>query len=198
MNNTLVIGDIHGKLDKYANIVRFADFYGYNTLTVGDNGFQKEWEWGLKNLNVEKHRWLMGNHDFYPYLNCSLSLGNYGIIYDKYFFVRGAKSIDRSHRLEGYDWFSNEELSYKEMLDCLTLYEESKPKIVITHECPDIVCEELFGINEHSSTRKFLNELFDIHQPDFWFFGHFHKSRKKNIKGCQFQCLAELEYVQLP
>lgn len=195
--NTLVIGDPHGKLDEYENIVRFADFYGYNTLSVGDNGFQKEWEWGLKHLNAEKHRWLHGNHDSMDYVDTPLSLGHFGV-WNGIFTIRGAYSIDRSARIQGRDWFPDEELNHTQMNQCFDLWEKMKPQIVVTHDCPSSVCDQLFNFdNGHSVTRKFLEELFAVHQPKQWVFGHYHARRDKTINGTRFICLPELNWIKI-
>jgi hypothetical protein len=38
-----------------------------------------------------------------------------------------------------------------------------------------------------------LQELFNIHQPKYWYFGHYHNSWSMIINGTRFKCLNELE-----
>lgn len=196
MTGTLIIGDPHGKLDIYHNIVKFADFYGYNTISVGDNGFKQEWDWGLSKLDTSKHKWLMGNHDDTSFMLSELSLGHFGV-WKGIFTIRGAYSIDRSHRIEGRDWFRDEELSTVQMNECFDLWETTKPQIVVTHDCPSSICETFFGLKEHSVTRKFLQELFAVHQPKQWLFGHHHKYRSKIMGHTNFICIPELNWIKI-
>jgi hypothetical protein len=53
------------------------------------------------------------------------------------------------------------------------------------------------GINVTETVRKLLQELFNIHQPKKWFFGHYHQSWSMTINGTDFRCLNELEIAVL-
>ncbi len=43
-----------------------------------------------------------------------------------------------------------------------------------------------------SRTMQALNAMFELHRPDLWFFGHWHRSAGAVIDGTRFQCLGEL------
>lgn len=192
-----IIGDVHGKLSAYKKII---DGLTINDISicVGDFGFEYEWDWFVKNV-TRNHYINPGNHDFGPYLNDKTkSLGNYHFFNNlNLFTVRGAESIDKHLRTEGFDWFPNEELSYPEQLEAFDCYCKVKPKIVISHDCPQSVMEKLFGYSEKSQTRTMLENMFQEHQPDLWVFGHHHKSKDVQINGTKFVCLAELEKMEI-
>lgn len=194
---TKIIGDPHGKLVPYFNIVQKSEHYGENTLSVGDNGFLQEWQLGEQFLSryeggFDRHKWLGGNHDVYPNSQFKQSLPNYGE-WNGIFFAKGARSIDKHLRIEGIDWFREEELSYAEMTECLDIYEQLKPKFVVTHDCPQSVRQTCFGFQEKDNTSFFLQQLFEIHQPQIWVFGHYHIGTTFYDNSTTFICLAELQ-----
>lgn len=196
-----LIGDPHGKTINYNCIVSDCEQRGEKTLTVGDNGFEKQWVDGEKFLNTIpngtiNHKWLGGNHDVYPNNHFAQSLGDFGV-WNGIFFVRGANSIDKAQRIEGRDWFREEEMDYSQMLECFDLYESVKPEIVVSHDCPQSVMEFMFGYTEKSRTRTLLEEMFRIHQPKTHLFGHHHCSREAFCGNTEFICLKELETLTL-
>ena len=111
--------------------------------------------------------------------------------------MRGAFSIDAYIRTEGIDFFSDEELNYEQILEAVDCYNENKPKIVITHDCPHEVRKLLFGIEQKCITCNGLQSMFEGHKPDMWIFGHHHQSITKTILGTKFICLNELEVLKL-
>lgn len=195
MRNLLIIGDVHGKLSYYQEILQSNNYdYSYQ---IGDFGFKHEYDKFEKSAdNNFKNKILMGNHDYYPYLYKEYVLGDYG--YENgIFFIRGAHSIDYMYRIEGRDLFHNEELSYLEGLNMLNSYEKIKPRIVITHDCPQFICTKIFDIAVPSKTRQLLDAAFEIHAPDMWIFGHHHKSVDVKIGKTNFRCLKELEFIKI-
>jgi hypothetical protein len=116
------------------------------------------------------------------------------------FFVRGAWSIDWEHRIPGLSWWDDEQLKTAQMHKAMRLYSEKKPRIMVTHTAPDSVVpeiprskENIFGpILHHPATERFLDTLFEIHKPEMWFFGHWHKDWHGAILGTEFYCLNEL------
>jgi hypothetical protein len=42
-----------------------------------------------------------------------------------------------------------------------------------------------------------LEELFNIHKPELWVFGHYHVSRTVEEQGTRFVCLNELETLDV-
>jgi len=205
-----LIADVHTKFDAYYAIV--SNPKCVNSIQIGDFGFEKTNQKMLKSgLDFDKHKILFGNHDDYNYLFQPYSLENYRVFNlensdgsnTRIMTIRGAKSIDKNMRFPGIDWFPQEELNIVEWYEIATVYENVKPHIVITHCCPQFIKEILFEQYNYdpiykSITCDWLEELFNIHQPKLWVFGHHHKSVKFTTEnGTRFKCLAELETFEL-
>lgn len=199
-----LVGDVHGNIAHYVDLVKNFN----HSIQLGDLGFRYKPE--ILKLDSKLHKVIAGNHDNYEenkgvFVNqTDHFLGDYGLYqvdnFDNFFFIRGGESIDKSHRLVGYNWWADEELSYDKCMKALNLYCEIKPKIVISHECPEIVIHHVSGLNSWngkaimpSRTSILLQRMFEKYQPKFWFFGHHHKSWTMMIDGTRFRCLAELE-----
>lgn len=188
-----VIGDVHGQYDRYVRMARKRDY----TLQIGDLGFRYEC---LNDLDPERHRVLGGNHDNYDKVHdWPHFLGDYGMATlggVNFFFYRGANSIDRQYRTIGVDWWEQEQLKIDDFMKARELYRETKPDIVITHDCPELVTPMLLRPGSHvyqNLTGWGLGELFQTHQPKRWLFGHYHLSWRKVIGDTEFICLDELE-----
>ena len=179
MSRIGIIGDVHGNFNEYFNLIR-REKLDYS-IQLGDFGF--------KYPEIDQgHHIIPGNHDDYSRLP-SYSLGDFGIREVggfKFFFIRGASSVD--YRSRGYfvDVWPNEELNYFESLKCLDLYEAEKPDFVLSHDCPQSI---LWNDYPPSFTRKLLQELFEIHQPKAWCFGHHHVNKKISRDGTIFNCV---------
>jgi len=144
------------------------------------------------------HLFIRGNHDDPAACNLHPNyLGDWGYLpAPEMFFVSGGYSIDFRFRSQGIDWWENEELSILEMNKILKSYGSHKPKIVVSHECP-LEMKPHFISNdwklEHDSrTEKLLQNMFKIHQPDYWICGHHHKFVEIDNNGAHFVCLNEL------
>lgn len=179
----LIIGDVHGKVDKYLEIIKCDD----PTLQLGDMGFDYSFMTGQ---NV-KNCFFKGNHDNYDQYS-PYDLGDYGV-HRGIYYVRGAYSIDYFYRTVGVDFWVNEQLSYQEMSDAIQDYSSVKPDIMVTHDCPYRFAYDYFGYNDRTITRLGLNCMYEIHKPKLWIFGHHHKSIDVTINGVRFICLNELE-----
>lgn len=106
-----------------------------------------------------------------------------GQVYDidgtTFFTFGGAHSIDRSVRIEGFDWFPQEIPSreeYEEGLDNLEKH-DYQVDYIITHTAPREVAAAL-GYGEESvkeiALRRYLQQIADEADYEKWFFGHFH------------------------
>lgn len=187
------IGDVHGQYDRYVNIARKRD----HTVQIGDLGFK----YGcLGNLDPESHKLIAGNHDQYDIINeYPHYLGDYGncsLGGVDFFFYRGAYSIDRQYRTIGIDWWEQEQVGIDQFMKARELYRETKPDIVLTHDCPESIALLLLEPGQsiyQNMTGWALQELFNIHQPKIWRFGHWHRSWSKTVNGTEFRCLNELE-----
>ena len=195
-----LIGDVHGKYDRYHKIIRQIEKHPY-TLQIGDFGFRLD---TLKNVDSTKHLIVGGNHDNYDICwNYPHFLGDYGytsLNKVEFFYYRGACSIDRQYRTVGIDWWENEQVSIDQFMKARELYRTIKPKIVITHDCPQNIASMMLEPGQRvyeNMTGWALQELLNIHQPNYWFFGHWHQSRTMQYGNTKFICLDELETYEL-
>jgi Icc-related predicted phosphoesterase len=152
------------------------------------------------------HRFIRGNHD--DPTKCK-EMANYipdGTVEGDVMYIGGAWSIDHALRTPGKDWWFDEELSISELDKLVNLYEKTKPRVMITHDCPTSVAWDMFistglslgGKNQiKTRTGEALQAMFDIHKPDYHFFGHWHVTKQMDIQGTRFVCLGELDYVDV-
>lgn len=195
-----VIGDVHGKYDRYHKIIRRTEDYPY-TVQLGDFGFRYD---TLDNVDSTKHLIIPGNHDNYDRCyNYPHFLGDYGytsLNKVEFFYYRGAYSIDRQYRTIGIDWWENEQVDIEGFMKARELYYTVKPDIVITHDAPMDIVPYLLPLGSkiyENNTNWSLSELFKIHQPKIWLFGHYHQSWNMKVDGTNFKCLNELETYNL-
>jgi hypothetical protein len=192
-----LIGDAHGKYDRYVKIARKRDF----TIQLGDLGFRYAC---LNNLDPECHKVLGGNHDNYSAIvEYPHYLGDYGngsLGGVDFFFYRGAYSIDRQYRTIGIDWWPEEQLRIEDFMRARELYRETKPDVVLTHDCPETISPMLLppGSQMYQNTTGWaLQEFLSIHSPRLWIFGHYHQSTSIQSGDTKFVCLDELETLDL-
>lgn len=205
-----IVGDVHGKIIQYFALVKDVK----ESIQIGDLGFRYD---SLSELDPSKHKVLAGNHDNYAtsYVNgiktfCNQTehfLGDYGMYRDM-FYLRGGLSIDKLQRKQGINWWEDEQLDYTTMCKALNYYNKVKPEIVLSHECPstvikyissvpDSLLEQRFRCRLPSSTAQLLQEMFNLHKPKLWVFGHYHKDKTFSIDGTKFQCLGKLSYTDI-
>jgi hypothetical protein len=191
LENLLLIGDVHGKIDNYWKILQK---HKGNSIQLGDFGFKEEHQWHLKNIDNTKHQIVFGNHDDYTFFDKPHSLFNYSYSPETQLMtIRGANSIDKYKRIENRDWWANEEMNYQEMQEAVDFYCDNKPRIVVSHNCPREIAKHFWSITDKSTTTNGLQIMFECHQPELWFFGHHHRSVNETINNTRFICLAELE-----
>ena len=84
----------------------------------------------------------------------------------------------------------------------LDVYSTIKPRVMITHDCPHEIADAMFwksgllkGPRYNTRTGDFLQRLLELHQPDEWYFGHWHHSVQYKYGRTMFQCIGILEYV---
>ncbi len=175
------------------------------SLQVGDMGigfpdkteFSKDGVSWFPEVDLS-HRFFNGNHD-HPEICKTHSnyLGNWGFLKEpSIFYVSGGYSIDQERRVKDVSWWEDEEISPVENSSVMLSYINSKPRIVVSHECPLILKEEVvtneWKLRHDSRTEMFLQSLFDIHKPDYWIFGHHHRFFEKDLDKTHFVCLNEL------
>lgn len=203
-----IIGDVHCHIPMYVRIATEVE----NSIQIGDMGI------GLISEETKKiaelpvlpgHKFFRGNHDN-PAL-CKIHpnyLGDFGAYGDKIFFMAGADSIDKAKRIMGVSWWPDEQLNYRTGIDALELYENMMPEVVLTHDAPYVAANALLnrfiipGVSElkevfTNSTQEILQQMWNIHQPKLWIFGHYHVNWEKKIGHTRFVCLHELAYKDI-
>ena len=152
---------------------------------------------------LEQHKWVYGNHDnpdlCVGHPNC---LGHFGYIEEAgIFFISGGYSVDFGSRTAGLDWWPNEELSEEQLKEVVKLYETVKPRVVVSHECPPVAQMALFpGDSKRLAQNRTLltmHDLYQIHQPEFWVFGHYHRTKGKQIGKTFFRCVGIQQKVEM-
>lgn len=194
-----VIGDVHGKIDRYMHLVKYLA-KDEPSIQLGDMayGFPKVI---LPELEGNRH-WFRGNHDHPQRAQAHPNYaGDFGLLYG-IFFMGGAYSIDSKWRVLGRDWWPDEELSQTELQAAIDLYREIKPDVVITHDAPTVVADYILnqlsmgmpGGPDFSPSRTniALQEMFETHQPKKWLFGHYHFNRTFKIRETDFTVIGEL------
>lgn len=217
MTMTRIIGDIHGKIYDYRSYALVAGVRARHiveperSIQVGDFGIgffsdfwhEKEVEWQKEH---PQHRFIRGNHDDPALCKTMPGYIEDGTVEGDVMFIGGAWSIDHAWRTPGLDWWPDEELSYEELDKLGAKYCLVKPRVMITHDCPTSVAWEMFlskglglGDNKLIKTRtgEALQSMFEFHQPELWVFGHWHNTRKLEMNGTTFQCLGELDFVDV-
>ncbi len=187
-----IIGDIHGKLDAYNDVIKNSEY----SIQVGDFGigFGEE----PKKLPNKEHKFIRGNHDN---LHLCKNYENWipdGTVWNnEIMFIGGAKSIDRGFGRN--DWWEDEELSIVELNNILDIAKLTKPKIIISHACPLSIIPTMFGVKPStiSRTEQFLDILVEEIRPELMIFGHWHIYKDMHINYTRFVCLGELNYIDI-
>jgi len=211
MTVTRLIGDIHGKIYDY-QAYSIADFTG-PTIQVGDFGIGFAGDYWHDNVTAwqkanPQHQFIRGNHDDPDRCMTMPGYIHDGLIQNDVMFIGGAWSIDYAHRIEGQSWWRDEECSIEQFNRLIGLYDMVRPRVMITHDAPTDVTYEMFvqtglaigGPNAkkiNTRTGQALQAMFEIHQPDEWYFGHWHHTMQYKYGRTLFQCIGELDYVDV-
>jgi hypothetical protein len=146
-----------------------------------------------------------GNHDdIVTARETSIFLGDFGDLgehipgLENVFFLRGANPIDRDLRVEGRDWWAEEELSDEELEEAIALFSRVRPRVMLSHDCPLVIGHMLLGADLiPSRTATALWRMLQLHEPERWYFGHHHISWERQIGNTTFRCLAMDEALDL-
>lgn len=201
-----VIGDTHGYYGRYKKIIKKGGFD--KSVCVGDMGV------GFRRSNGNFYTnppydtmvktnsfYIRGNHDNPNVCKKHTQWIPDGHYENNMMFIGGAKSIDRHHRTEDYDWWPDEECSYNQFYKFMDDYESLKPKIMVTHDCPlriAALIQKSHHAYDKSITQQALQAMFELdHKPELWLFGHHHISTDIEVDGTRFICLNELEYIDI-
>lgn len=209
-----VISDVHGNVDQYQHLIHNVDY----SIQLGDFGFGAAYKEARAHVDPEKHKILGGNHDDYvSYYNSPHTLGDYGNAKHgglNFFYVRGAFSIDFAYRVlkfiggSAQTWWEEEELSQGELREAALKYVQSRPDVMLTHDCPWGVCRRFSNLNIMqnfgftgkeciSRTQIALEVMRAAHAPKLWIFAHHHKNLDFEFEGTRYICRAELGYIDI-
>jgi hypothetical protein len=201
----IVIGDIHGKTERYLKLL--SRHCGEPSVQLGDFviGFPGD---GPLPAVPDNAWFLRGNHDNPEAARSHENyLGDYGsrtIDGIRIFYLSGAWSSDQWHRTEGVNWWRDEELGVAALEAAVDLYAKMKPQIVLTHDGPDEALRSLLADRSahkelnRTATGGALNAMLEAHRPGKWIFGHWHTRFRKKIGGTEFRCLPELGWCRIP
>ena len=203
------IGDIHGNIPQYLDILDRMPDDVTASVQIGDFGMgfgpnrRAEVVDPFLDAIPGIHKFIRGNHDDPDECRRSTHYIEDGSVFGNTMYIGGAASIDKHLRTEGVDWWPGEEASVAELDALITKYEETKPNILVTHECPDFFANEVMipyvnGYkNFRSMTREALDVMYSIRKPLLHIFGHWHKNLVHDYKGTRFVCLQELAYMDI-
>lgn len=105
-----------------------------------------------------------------------------GVCHDGILYIGGASSVDKEYRLRwGHHWSRLENLTREEVMPILDA-NHPDVKVVISHTCPSqfdmsAACNPAWGgENKLEVNRVLLQEILEKYKPEYWFFGHWHRS----------------------
>ena len=203
------IGDVHGKWKPYKRVIANVPFsIQAGDMGAGFRGYRDGEVRLLSNppfdaMSKGRHLFIRGNHDNPEVCRRQKFWIPDGATVEGIYCLGGAVSLDRAYRTEGLDWWCDEELSLEELEAQIVRYSELKPSVVCTHECPESVATDVMKVyrmqrlNDGSRTRQALERMLQAHQPEWWVFGHWHKSGGFNRGRTTFRCLDELGFVDV-
>ena len=197
----LLLADTHGDELPTKRALNTGRKIGAPVVHLGDMGFS------YKRFAAAPQTELMlvgGNHDNYSALLGTDSppcyLGDFGPVpgSSSAFFVRGARSTDREARMEGVDWWREEELESDAMGAALAAYEAMRPAVVLSHDCPESILPHVLCGDRgmRSATGALLEAMLRVHRPEVWYFGHHHRPLLMKEKSTYFRCLESCEILE--
>lgn len=193
-----IIGDVHGKVKQFLELLepdKLNIQVGDLSINIGDYLTIDNY---IKKYAIQL-RVVMGNHDNYQNVQFfnNFLLRGLGTMNKQIGYFSGAYSIDKHLRVENVNWFKEEELNYSEINERIKILINQNPTIMISHDCPQSICEQEFGFTDKTMTRQALELIKNEITPHFWFYGHHHKSSTITVNGTQFICLSELEFCDI-
>jgi predicted phosphodiesterase len=206
---TRYFGDVHGRWETFKKQMGEGQFD--NGVQVGDLGVGfgepiAARELLINAMTESNTKFIRGNHDN-PDVSQKFMRGRYlgDWSWDETtstLYIGGAWSIDRAWRQPYFDWWPEEELSSEELLRVAEVYAAKLPRVVVTHDGPPIATLPMFLHDRKAElypnrTIAFLGLLFELHEPELWVFGHWHRTRELKIGSTQFLCVGQNTYVDL-
>lgn len=200
----LITGDVHMRFGNLNDLInkKKPDLI----ICCGDFGYWPNISWGepFSNIRLQKAKkllWCDGNHeDHWALRDRTTNELAPNIIYmprgstyqledgRTILFMGGAHSIDKHLRKVGIDWFPEEVITQKDMMNL----PDCKIDIFITHTCPEELLLDLLPIDARKTVEPSnyaLSELWKIYKPALWFFGHWHSYLTGVMMGTRWYCL---------
>lgn len=105
-------------------------------------------------------------------------------------FLGGEWTEDQYLKIEGVDWFKNEELSPNEQIKIIEkiikfIQTGNKIDFVCAHSAPEILLKNYFNLKSRT-TPLFYNKIWELTKPRHWIFAHYHKNIQENFNGTWF------------
>lgn len=207
-----LIGDVHGKYEPYKRLIAGVS----DSVQLGDMGA------GFRRTNGQhygdyyanppymhmmrgNHRFIRGNHDNPAFCRHYMPCIADGTIENGVMFIGGGLSVDKALRMPDFTWWEGEECSAAELMEFTDTYIKTRPRAMLTHDCPEEIAVELERLANRgkldprfaSRTRQAFQSMWSAHSPELWVFGHWHKSFDQVCNGTRFICLAELEPLDI-
>jgi len=205
----LITGDIHNNFHWLNQVINQKKPDAI--ICCGDFGYWPKFERksggtrplsSIKLQGAEWLRWVDGNHeDFWSLALRENDEIEPGIIYmprgSTYtlpdgrviMFMGGAYSIDKEWRTLGIDWFPEEEITQKDLMELPDINVD----IFITHTCPSELVYDLikrYPEKGFEPSNQALSALWKIYKPDLWYFGHWHQYGEYKMMGTKCTCLS--------
>ncbi len=208
----LIVGDVHN------NFIRLNELISKTKpeliIQCGDFGvwpaFNKSGDTQalstIKLQTAEKLLFCDGNHEDHWYLKDrttdELEPGIFymprGSIYTlpdgrNIMFFGGADSIDKQFRQIGVDWFPEEVITQKDLINLPDI----KIDIFITHTCPVEIIENVkmeYPEKKLEPSNYALSELWKRYKPDLWYLGHFHSYNEGMLMGTKWYALSAVGF----
>ena len=204
------IGDTHGKVITMSRMMISAP--DQISVHVGDVGFG----WDNDKDQHEKlllaynripgcHKFIRGNHDSLHYIKHHFK--DWWMRDGEYFpefnmmTIGGGYTISPASYIEGRNWWADEEMNHYYMERVYDRYMEVNPSILVTHDLPSKVSQELYSLPDYrmvkNRTSNFFNILFERNAPRLWVAGHWHVKKVKNIGQTLFVVVPQDGYVDI-
>jgi hypothetical protein len=100
-----------------------------------------------------------------------------------------ARSIDKSVRREGWDWFAEETIGYADMQNL----PDEKVDILITHTCPEELVDELikyYPEKRGEPSNIAISQLLKMYKPSLHCFAHWHHYKEGTLNETKWYTLS--------
>ena len=219
MDKVYFVGDTHGEWNQIFDVVDRYELYNIRLIHVGDIGI------GFGSVGEEIHieqfeslngsfksrgiefLGIRGNHDNPKYFDGSVSLNHFRLLSDyhteeingeKFLFIGGAISIDRSFRTEGICYWKEEAIKHP-------LQELQPADVIVAHDAPIYAGLPITGLynepgnpvrDDSEKGRAILGKVVEKVQPKRFVHGHYHISLFNKIDGTLFRGLDIAEFSE--